>query len=184
MHRQPAREPPGGDSSIRPEELPYAVGQLERLGPVDRTGPLCVRALVGTKWPPAQPRRFRTSANPVCVPTPESRDVRRRACLGRQDAARDPPSNRSALIRRPVPARRVARSGSLKSPTAGCDGRDLAGKRECGDSHEHRSARLREADAAACARSADRFHSSRSTVCSSSTSVDHAADGGSHTWLT
>ena len=27
MHRHPAREPPGGDSSIRPEELPYAVGQ-------------------------------------------------------------------------------------------------------------------------------------------------------------
>jgi len=31
MHRQPAREPPCGDSSILPEELPYAVGQLERL---------------------------------------------------------------------------------------------------------------------------------------------------------
>ena len=36
--RQPARESPGGDSSIWPEELPYAVGQLERLGPVDRAG--------------------------------------------------------------------------------------------------------------------------------------------------
>lgn len=34
MHRQPAREPPGGDSSIRPEQLLYAVGQLERLGPL------------------------------------------------------------------------------------------------------------------------------------------------------
>jgi len=33
MHRQPPREPPGDDSSIWPEELPYAVGQLERLGP-------------------------------------------------------------------------------------------------------------------------------------------------------
>ena len=39
------------------------------------------------------------TASPVCVPTPESRDARRRACVGRQDAGRDRPSSRSTLIR-------------------------------------------------------------------------------------
>ena len=34
------------------------------------------------------------SARPVCVPKPESRDARRRACPGRQDGGRGRPSNR------------------------------------------------------------------------------------------
>ena len=71
MHRQPAREPPGGDSSIRPEELPYAVRNSEM-----RWG--CSNGWVPVDWnrPCALRRRFLRAH---CRPAGR---CRRRAALG------------------------------------------------------------------------------------------------------